>query len=174
MGQIGETIACTAAMGPRYATRLLAGIPGERFARFATPGSGAIASNHPAFIIGHLCLYPQKAMELIGADATSVAVPSNYEELFSKNATCTDDADGSLYPSSDELINCFESTYETVIDAMRGVSHDVLVQENPNDSPMKKICPTIGATAAFYLSGHVMVHLGQLSAWRRMEGLSPA
>jgi hypothetical protein len=26
----------------------------------------------------------------------------------------------------------------------------------------------------FYLSGHVMSHLGQLSAWRRCLGLPPA
>jgi hypothetical protein len=26
----------------------------------------------------------------------------------------------------------------------------------------------------FYLDGHVMMHLGQLSAWRRFEGMAPA
>jgi len=26
----------------------------------------------------------------------------------------------------------------------------------------------------FYLGGHVMLHIGQMSAWRRMMGLGPA
>jgi hypothetical protein len=33
------------------------------------------------------------------------------------------------------------------------------------------MCPTIGAVANFLLSAHHMMHLGQVSAWRRAVGL---
>ena len=38
----------------------------------------------------------------------------------------------------------------------------------------RELFPTLGAVVAFYLAGHVMNHLGQLSAWRRCIGLPPA
>jgi hypothetical protein len=38
----------------------------------------------------------------------------------------------------------------------------------------REMFPTLGAVVAFYLGGHVMNHLGQLSAWRRCLGLPPA
>jgi hypothetical protein len=34
--------------------------------------------------------------------------------------------------------------------------------------------PCIGAAFNFLLSGHVMVHMGQVSAWRRCMGLPAA
>jgi hypothetical protein len=39
---------------------------------------------------------------------------------------------------------------------------------------MRDLFPTIGAAINFYLIGHVQVHLGQISAWRRGMGLPPA
>ncbi len=65
---LGNTIADAAAMGPRYAKRLVHGIPSKRFARFAAPAGECIVANHPAFIMGHLCLYPIKVVELLGGD----------------------------------------------------------------------------------------------------------
>jgi hypothetical protein len=34
--------------------------------------------------------------------------------------------------------------------------------------------PTLGSVHAFYCGGHIMMHLGQMSAWRRMMGLGSA
>jgi hypothetical protein len=39
---------------------------------------------------------------------------------------------------------------------------------------MRELFPTIGSVQAFYCGGHMMMHLGQMSAWRRMEGLGTA
>lgn len=174
MALSGEIIADAASMGPRYAARLLEGIPEDRFARLASPGSEPIQANHPAFVVGHLCLYPVKVLEALGVDPQPAAPPAGYEELFSKNATCTDDPQGDIYPSKDELIACFETTYTAAIAGLRNATDDLLGQENPNDTPMKAICKTLGSQLAFYMTGHVMTHLGQLSTWRRMEGLPPA
>ena len=45
--------------------------------------------------------------------------------------------------------------------------------ENPNERMRAKF-PTNGAMLAFYVGGHFMLHMGQLSAWRRAVGLGPA
>jgi hypothetical protein len=39
---------------------------------------------------------------------------------------------------------------------------------------MTELFPTIGSMQAFYVGGHMTFHLGQVSAWRRMQGLGPA
>jgi hypothetical protein len=174
MTSIGSMIADAAAMGPRYARRLAVGIPADRFARFAAPAGETIQANHPAFILGHLSLYPLKVVELLGGDISKVTPPSNYESLFSKDAKCQDDPDGAVYPDGASITAFFEQSYAAAIEALRGASDSQLSAPNPVDSPMKEIFPTLGSMLTFYLTGHVMLHMGQLSTWRRMEKLPPA
>ncbi|QDV27421.1 DinB family protein [Aureliella helgolandensis] len=173
MGQCGSLIADIAAIGIRNANRLVEGIPADRFARFAAPGNVTITANHPAFIFGHLCLYPANVFKLIGQEGIAQP-PAHYDALFSKNATCVDDPDGSIYPTGTELKAFFDSSYATAVEAIRQVSDEQLAAPNPVDSPLQAILPTLGALIGLYLTNHVTLHLGQLSTWRRMEGLPPA
>ena len=170
----GSIIADASNVAQRYATRLLKDIPADRFARFAEPGGETVVANHPAFIFGHLCLYPLKVVELLGKDTASVQPPTGYEELFSKTATCQDDPEQSIYPAADEIQAFYEASYQIALQAVREASDEQLAGENPIDSPMKEVCPTLGSLLNFYLLGHVTTHLGQLSTWRRMEGMAPA
>ncbi|MEZ6138252.1 MAG: DinB family protein [Pirellulaceae bacterium] len=174
MGQLGSMIADAASMGPRYAQRLVDGISADRFARFATPGGEVVAANHPAFIFGHLCLYPLKVVELLGGNVDLVTPPAGFAELFSKDAKCQDDPGANIYPPADQIMAFFESSHQAALEALRAASDEQLAQPNPVDSPMKTILPTLGSMLAFYMTGHLMTHLGQLSTWRRMEKLPPA
>ena len=174
MSQTSSMIADASSVGIAYGNRLLKDVPTERFARFSAPGSTTIQANHPAFILGHLSLYPMKTLELLGQDTSAVVPPDNYEELFSKTATCQDDPEGSIYPASDELIAVFNKCYEAGIAGLREATDDKLAEENPIDTPMKQMCPTLGGLLTFYMTSHVLTHLGQLSTWRRMEGMQPA
>jgi hypothetical protein len=174
MGQFGAMIADAASVSQRYAKRLLVGIPVDRFARFAAPGKQMIESNHPAFILGHLSLYPINVLELLAVDTTPVQPSNRFTALFSKDAKCQDDAHGIVYPSMQEVSGVFFKTYEVALTAMRDASDSQLSVENPVDTPLKQVCPTLGSMLAFYLTGHVAMHLGQLSTWRRMEGMPPA
>ncbi len=174
MGQYGAMIADASTVGLRYAKRLLVGLPADRYARFATPGNHVVESNHPAFILGHLSLYPAKVLTLLGLDAAAVQPPDEYSTLFSKDAKCVDDPDHTIYPTLEELSGVFIHVYEQAIVAIRNASDEQLAAENPVDTPLKQVCPTLGSMLCFYLTGHVTTHLGQLSTWRRMEGLPPA
>jgi hypothetical protein len=171
---IGTTIANAASMGPRYAQRLLGGVSSERFARFAAPGGETVQANHPAFVLGHLCLYPVKVVSLLGGDTSRVAPPASFEAAFSKEATCQDDASGEHYPSQAEVVDFFMASYAAAIEAVRNATDETLQAPNPVDTPLKDVLPTLGSMLAFYLTSHVMMHLGQLSTWRRMEKLPPA
>ena len=173
MGTTGAIIAQAAAMGPRYASRLIEEIPAERFGRFASPGGQVVEANHPAFILGHLCLYPQQVLDFLGQDPAPIKPPENYTELFSKKAKCQDDADGSLYPHKEELVAFFMNAHEAALDTIREATEEQLLSGNPVDTPLRKVAPTLGGLLTFYLTSHVMTHLGQLSTWRRMEQMPP-
>lgn len=167
----GNVIADSLKVSLGYGERLLKDVAAERFARFATPGGVVVASNHPAFIYGHLSLYAPKILLQIGHPAPSV--PDQFEIAFSKDATCRDDRDGDLYPAMDETLEFFREGYRMVSGALRSTADDVFQRPNPAEGKMRELFPTIGSVQSFYCGGHMMMHLGQMSAWRRMEGLGP-
>ena len=156
-----------------YARRLLDGIQPADFSKFARVGDTTIQSNHPAFIFGHLSLYPVRIVSELGDDATSIQPSSAFDQLFSPSATCQDDPDGTIYPAMNEITERFFVGYDAAIAALRAAPDDQFTVENPNEKMRAKF-KTKGSMHAFYVSGHMMIHLGQLSAWRRAMGLPPA
>jgi len=169
---IGPMIADSARLGLGYAERLLAGIPVEQFGRFATVGGQVVQSNHPAFILGHLSLYPCRIVADLGQDASSIKPTDFYAQVFGQTAKCVDDADGSLYPARDEIIERFFTAHRLAIDLLQNADDAFFTVPNPNEAMRGKFA-TAGAMHGFYLGGHLMLHIGQLSAWRRMIGLPP-
>jgi hypothetical protein len=169
---LGNIIADSLAVSLGYGERLLAGVSSERFARFATPGGMVVASNHPSFIYGHLALYAPKVLRQIGHPAP--AVPEHFELTFSKDAACRDDPDGDLYPAMEEVLAFYREGYRMVIGGLRSTPNDAFEVPNPTEGRMRELFPTIGSVQTFYCGGHMMMHLGQMSAWRRMEGLGAA
>jgi hypothetical protein len=169
---LGHVIADSLQVSLGYAERLLAGLPADRAGRFARFGDTVVASNHPAFIYGHLGLYAPKILHQIGHPAPSV--PEYFEIRFSKDATCVDDVDGDLYPPLDEITAFFFEGHRMVSAALRSTPDEAFDRPNPAEGRMRELFPTIGSVQTFYCGGHMMMHLGQLSAWRRMLGLSAA
>ena len=173
MPNIGPMIAASAKLGLGYGERLLKDIRPDQFARFAAIGDTTIQSNHPSFIFGHLSLYANRVVSGVGDDASSLQPSDAFMKAYSKDATCVDDPDGSIYPAMDEVTEAFFSGYRAAVTALENAEDDVFAQPNPNEAMRAKF-PTQGAMIGFYVGGHVMMHIGQLSAWRRAMGLGPA
>jgi len=169
---LGNVIGDSLQRSVSYAERLLQGVPSDRFGRFAAIGGNVVESNHPAFIIGHLSLYAPKMLHQIGHPAPGV--PDHFELLFSKDAKCRDDEDGDLYPPMDEVTAFFFEGHRMLSGAVRATPDSVFEQPNPAEGRMRELFPTLGSVQTFYCGGHMMMHLGQLSAWRRMAGLGSA
>ncbi|MEM8757454.1 MAG: DinB family protein [Planctomycetota bacterium] len=151
------------------ATGLAKDIPADRFARFASGADGAIVSNHPAFVCGHLSLYPARVAGMLGLQL-EVEAPAAWQELFRPGAECVDDADGSIYGPRDELIGTFVSLHERLLTAAEGVDDQVFFAATAEERYRARF-PTTLTAVSFLLLAHPMFHLGQLSAWRRAEGL---
>ncbi|NCY02164.1 MAG: DinB family protein [Planctomycetia bacterium] len=169
---LGNIIGDTLQRSVGYAERLLVGVPAARFARLAAVGGTVIDSNHPAFVYGHLSLYAPKMLQQIGHPAPGL--PEHFELLFSKDATCRDDEDGDLYPPMEQITDFFFEGHRMLTGALRSAPDGVFEQANPAGGRMTELFPTLGSVQTFYCGGHMMLHLGQVSAWRRMEGLGAA
>lgn len=174
MPLIGSILASNGSLTLMNAERLLVGISPSQFARFARPGGVEVQSNHPAWIMGHLALYPQRVLLALGLPLGDSAMPSGYEPLFKNGSECRDDAAGSLYPPMAELSAAFFRSYKAAIAAVASAADEAFAKPNPAEGRLRELFPTIGAAVAFYLSGHAQLHLGQLSAWRRAMGLGAA
>lgn len=170
MPHVFQTLAASAKMGRLYADRLLKDVTPDRFARKPVIAGQVIDCNHPAFVFGHLALYPQRVLTLLGLDAAAAAVPASYTELFKAGAACQDDPQGTIYPSMKELVDTYARTMDAALDAMNRA--DPALADKP--MPEGSFFPLVGTAISFYMNGHVMTHLGQISTWRRCVGLGAA
>jgi hypothetical protein len=156
-----------------YAERLLAGVTPENSARFARPGGTVVRSNHPTFVLGHLCLYPVRVMQYLGLPTEPAAFPPEYE-LFKFGAECLEDPQGAIYPPYEELRQRYFESYAAAIATVEGAPDHLFDAPNPAEGRLRDLFPTVGSALNFYLVGHPQVHLGQISTWRRAMGLPPA
>jgi len=169
---LGNTIADSLQLGMDYADRLLKDVSADQFGRFAAPGGQPVESNHAAFVYGHLSLYPGRILEALGQ--TAPPLPDGFEACFSKDAKCVDDPASTVYPSMEKIVACFQEGYTAAAQALRSADDSIFQQPNPTGGRMTELFPTIGSMHNFYVGGHLMLHLGQVSAWRRMLGLGAA
>jgi hypothetical protein len=166
-------IAASAHLALNYAKRLSGDVPAQKFASFARVGDTVIEANHPAFIFGHLALYPTRIIAQLGCDAAKSAPTADDEKLFSHQAKCLDDPEATLYPHKDILVERLINNTLAAIEALEAADDSVFRPENPNEAMRTKF-PSVGAMHGFYVGGHFMLHMGQLSTWRRIMGLGPA
>lgn len=156
-----------------YAERLLKDITPQQFARVPVVGGVALVMNHPAFVFGHLSLYPMQLAEMTGISAKGMEVPATYQDLFKLGAVCDDDPSGTLYPAMHELTNAFFTGTDALIAALPSIAPYVF--DTPLENPSRRErFGTVGAFLAYILLAHPQTHLGQISAWRRCMGLGPA
>ena len=169
----GSMIAASARLALVYHQRLAEGIPAESFASLARVGGQTIDANHPAFIVGHLSIYPSRIVAELGGDASGIQPTAHYNELFSPSASCVDDPDRSIYPAKEELMGKLIEGYQAAIDSLEAADDAAFTVENSNEKMRGKFA-SVGAMHGFYVGGHFMLHMGQLSTWRRAMGLGSA
>jgi hypothetical protein len=156
-----------ARMSLGYLMSLTRDVPADRWADCAVE-----TMNSPAFLYGHLAIYPNRVLaKFIDRPDLVIECPFN-EEAVVAGAECLPDA--SLYPTMDVVLPFLQERYETVIDAVSGVTPEQWTAENPAEGRFREVLPTVGAAVSFMLNNHVMMHAGQVSHWRRAMGLGSA
>ncbi len=145
-----------------YGRRLLNEIPDERMTEQPLPGV-----NHPAWILGHLALTADGVGEMFGGKRT---LPAAWSTLFGQASQPSSVRSG--YPSQSDLLRAFEECHHRLRERAAAAGPELLAQPTPHPRA-REAFPTLKELAAFILTGHIGVHLGQLSSWRRMIGLPP-
>jgi len=143
-----------------YCRMLAKDIADERMAEQPLPGV-----NHPAWILGHLAISADLAISRLGGQKM---LPPEWLSLFGPGSKLS--ATRSEYPSKDELLRAVEQGFEKARELAAVATSEQLAA--PTANPMLKTgLPTAREGVAFLLTGHLGVHLGQFSTWRRMIGL---
>jgi hypothetical protein len=145
-----------------YSRMLLGDIADERMAE--QPIAGV---NHPAWILGHLAWAADGTLARLGGQK---ALPDEWTTLFgssSKPSTLRNS-----YPAKEALQRAVDQSYEQFRQKAATATPEQLSQPTTNPRA-KQVLPTAKEMIAFLLTGHVGIHLGQLSSWRRMIGLPP-
>jgi hypothetical protein len=172
MGEYVEIVLAGAKRTRGYAEKLAQGITPAQAGRKPVLTTGkVIDTNHPLFVYGHLSIYPARFFTLTGADASSVQAPEAWVTLFKAGAPCEDDVHGTIYPAWGEVLAQYLRATDAALAHLSTVHDAVLLGQTP-DPKMREAFPTVGAIINFLSSAHSMMHLGQVSAWRRCMGLS--
>lgn len=163
---IGPMIASSLALSLRYGEDLIKSIPAARYCEMPTKDM-----NHPAFCVGHLAIYANRVLEMVGRADLKVSMPFG-DEHFKNGAPCV--AQDGRYPAKDVIEGTFFSGWRAVHAALPTVDDAVFARENPAEGRFKEMFPTVGDAVNFLCGGHNMMHLGQISTWRRAAGLGSA
>jgi hypothetical protein len=145
-----------------YARGLMADVDDADLAAQPAPGM-----NHPAWILGHLAIATDYALNLLGLPGHC---PAAWHEQVGPGST--PGTDRAAYPGKAELLEALERGHSAVSEAA-AVADPARLQA-VHDLPFEFLqahVPTVGDLIAHLMTTHPAVHLGQLSAWRRLRGL---
>ncbi|MEZ6244311.1 MAG: hypothetical protein R3B57_14865 [Phycisphaerales bacterium] len=174
MGELSEVIWANAVRTCEIGKALARDIPIENFARLPMGEGGPIFMNHPAFVYGHLSLYPARVLKMAGLNPQLAAVPYWYEEVFGSGTICRDDPFAEIYPDKNEIMGQFDRSLGVTADLVRQLPDEIMEETHTMSPEFGSMLLSLGAAAEYLLNNHPMFHLGQVSAWRRCMGLEAA
>ena len=143
-----------------YAKRLVADIPEEKMALQPAPGM-----NHAAWVLGHLACTADMLAAMIDLNQLC---PPEWPSLFDWSSSPSSNA--SQYPSKAILLKALEDAHAQIAAALPSFPKSRWQETTPLEAVMGFL-PTIGDCFVFVMAAHENMHLGQLSAWRRVQGM---
>jgi uncharacterized damage-inducible protein DinB len=146
-----------------YASRLVADLNDEQLV--AQPAVDPEApANHPAWVLSHLNAYVPIICSVIKGEEFEDPKIHRFG-MHSKPA-----ADASVYASKEELVDAFVKGHEQVAELL-GNSDDSVFSTAVMLPRWREVMPTAGGALPYLMLNHENMHLGQVSAWRRVLGL---
>ena len=143
-----------------FARKLSVGIDEDKMTYQPAPGM-----NTPQWVFGHLAVCTDYGLKLLGQPTSC---PKAWYEAFGIGSNPA--VPPSPQPSKAELLEAIASGHARLNAAMAKATPEQLAAVNPFDFLVKAL-PTVGDLLAQLTTAHPAMHLGQLSAWRRLNGL---
>ncbi len=145
-----------------YAKRLAADIPDDKLTHQPHPGM-----NTPLWVLTHLAICTDYAAELLGG--TKVC-PESWHRDFGPFSV-PNEHKGPVGTKA-ELLAALDAGHARVAELAQSPDPAAMAKENPFEF-IRQPFPTVGVLIGHLLTTHEAIHLGQLSAWRRVMGLPP-
>lgn len=151
-----------------YAEALVSDLSPAQWTRSAGPG----LENHPAWTLGHLVTGANLVARELGlADD----LPEGWADLFQRRGPGDPrlpEPDPARYPSREEVLAELRRQHERVSRAWRELPAGRWAEVE--DWAFGRDLPARSDATLFLALSHEAMHLGQLAAWRRAEGLPSA
>lgn len=142
-----------------YARKLVADLPDDKLAFQPAP-----RMNHPAWIFSHLNLYHPVMVAILRSQPFEDPKTHPFGMQSKPTASRAD------YPSKQALIDTYAKGHDEVAAAIK-VSGEAKLLEPPPLERWRNLMPVNATLFAYLMLVHESTHLGQLSAWRRVQGL---
>lgn len=144
--------------------KLVADLSDEQMVRQPAPGT-----NHAAWVLGHLLLVEGNFLRLISPSEAPPADPAWAEVYGMKSVPM---ADRGRYKPKQFYLDRLAELRGKVLARLKTMTAEELAQPHPDPARRERF-PTIAHMLVFYGTWHEGYHAGQLSAWRRVQGLPP-
>ncbi len=143
-------------------TSMVDEIPSEDFQRLPAGGG-----NSPNWILGHLTIANGFGLMTLGQPSERA---ESMMPMYGPGSKPTEEMAELL--SKEELVQAFHELADQFVAAVEGATPDQLAA--PREGPLlQEQLPTVGDMTGHLLTTHFALHIGQLSAWRRAQGMDP-
>lgn len=144
-----------------YGTKLIADLSDEQMTAQPAPDT-----NHPAWIFSHLGAYHPVIVSVIRGEEFDDPKEHRFGMLSKP------ESDAGLYPTKAQLQAAWAKGHADVAAAL-SEHGEVALERSIRLERWKTIMPKSGIALPYLMLIHENIHLGQLSAWRRVQGLPP-
>jgi uncharacterized damage-inducible protein DinB len=130
----------------------------------------AAKTNHAAWVLGHLLASDYSLRALITGEPPAAFLDDAWKATYGGGSTPV--ADKSKYKSKAFYIEQLSIVREQIVAGLKKMTPADFDKEHP-DPKRRERWPTVGHAIMFYGTWHESYHSGQLSTWRRVQGLPP-
>jgi len=142
-----------------YGNKLVADLSQDQMIVQPQPGM-----NHPSWVLSHLNAYHGPLVSMLSGEPFDDPKDHRFGMLSKP------EADASVYESKQTLLTQYNEGHERVVAALESAGEAGLHRAMSLER-WKGVFPTVGSALGYLMLAHEGVHLGQLSAWRRVQGL---
>ncbi|MFT5301170.1 MAG: hypothetical protein ACI87E_004082 [Mariniblastus sp.] len=146
-----------------YAPKLVADLAAESMVAQPKLNPGA-PSNHPAWVLSHLNVYHPVICSIISGDDFKDPNDHRFGQLSKPIA------DVGEYDSKEQLVESFLAGHQRV-EELLGNADDAVFSNLVHLPRWKDVMPLASHALPYLMLNHENGHLGQLSAWRRIQGM---
>jgi uncharacterized damage-inducible protein DinB len=147
--------------------KLVADLSDEQLVKQPAP-----KTTHAAWVLGHLLVVDYAFLTVLNGGKPQA--PAWIDETFRAiyGAKSEPAADPSKYQSKQWYLERLAVAHEQVIAKLRTINPADFDAPHPDPARRERF-PTVGHVIPFYGIWHESYHAGQLSTWRRVQGLPP-